>query len=146
MKKQPLRVKPFWRGVIAGVALWGCTFATTAMAAGLGPMTIRSLLGEPLVADIELVAKDPRELGGLTARIASANAHRRAEITYAVVALGLRAAIQTGKDGRPFVRVMSVQPVTEPAMMLLIELIGPDAQTLREYAALFEPPETQRRP
>jgi Tfp pilus assembly protein FimV len=138
-------IKAFWSGVIYSVfsaALWA---STATMAAGLGPMTIRSLLGEPLVADIALVANDKRELNGLSARIAPVAAHRRADIPY-LAALGLRAAIQTDKSGRLFVRVVSVQPVTEPAMTLLIELIGPDAQTIREYAALFEPPETQRRP
>ena len=127
---------------IFGAALWLCG---TALAAGLGPITVRSLLGQPLVADIALVIRDRRELEGLSARIASADAHRRANISNTVVALGLKAAIQTGKDGRHFVRVESVQPVTEPALKVLIELSGPGGQALREYDVLLEPPEVQRR-
>lgn len=139
---QQMHAKAIGIGLIFGAALW---ISTSAIAAGLGQMTIRSLLGEPLVADIALFARDKSELDGLTARIASVNAHRQAGIPYAAAALGLRAAIQTGKDGQAFIRVVSVQPVTEPAVRLLLELTGPDAQTLREYGALFEPPETQRR-
>lgn len=131
-----------WNTFVLGAMLWLCGNAT---AAGLGPMTVHSLLGQPLIADIELVIQDRRELERFSARIASMDAHRRANIPYAVAALGLKAAIQTHKDGRRFIRVESVQPVSEPAVKLLIELISPGGQTSREYSALFEPPEVQRR-
>ncbi len=140
-----MRAKAWWNSLVFGSALWACTAATTAVAAGLGPMTVRSLLGQPLIADIELVIRDKRDLEGLSARIASVDAHRKANIPYSVAALGLKAAIQTGNDGRRFIRVESVQPVTEPAVKLLVELVSPGAQASREYNALFEPPELQRR-
>ena len=137
-----MRIKAWWTSLILGPALWICL---TASAAGLGPLTVRSLLGQPFVADIELVIHDKRELEGLSARIASVDAHRQANIPYQVAALGLKATLQTSKEGRRFIRVESVWPVTEPAVKLLIELVGPGAQALREYNALLEPPEVQRR-
>lgn len=137
-----MRAAAWYSTFIYGAVLWLCS---TAQAAGLGPMTVRSLLGQPLVADIELVIRDRRELDGLSASIASADAHRRANISYRVAALGLKAAIQAGKDGRHFIRVESAQPVTEPTLKLLIELSSPGGQALREYDALLEPPEVRRR-
>ena len=131
-----------WIGLTLGAILW---MGGTANAAGLGPITVRSQLGQPLVAEIELVVRDKRELESLSARIAPVDAHRRAEIPYLVTALGLRAAIQTGKDGRGIIRVESLRPVNDPTVKLLIELSGPGAQTLRDYPILLEPPEVQPR-
>lgn len=119
--------------------------ASTVSAAGMGSITVRSLLGQPLVADIELTIRDKRELEGLSARIASAEALRTAGVPNTTTMLGLKASIQKGKDSRSFIRVESVQPVTEPAMKLLIELSSVGTHTLREYNVLLEPPEVQRK-
>lgn len=116
-----------------------------AMAAGLGQLATKSQLGEPLVAEIGLVIQDRRELNSLVARIAPADAHRSAGIPYQVASLGLKASIQTGKDGRSFIRVETLRPVSDPSMRLLVELSGPGSNTLREYTVLLEPPEVQRR-
>jgi pilus assembly protein FimV len=140
--REYLCAKASWTGLIFGATLWA---STAAMAGGLGEMTVRSTLGQPLVADIELVIRDKRELDALSARIAPANAHQQAAIPYLVTALGLRANIQMGKDGRSFIRVTSVRPVGDPAIKLLIELAGPGTNAQREYNALLEPPELQRR-
>lgn len=128
-----------------GAALSMCMGAASVSAAGMGGITVRSLLGQPLVADIELTARDKRELEGLSARIASVVAHRNAGVPNITASVGLKASIQTGKDGRSFIRVESVQPVTEPAVKLLIELSSPDASSLREFNVLLELPEVQRK-
>lgn len=121
---------------------WG---GAGAIAAGMGAITIKSLLGQPLIAEIELATRDKRELESLSAQLAPAEAHRRANIPYLGVALGLRASIQTGKDGRGIIRVESLKPVNETTLRLLIELSGPGTNALREYAVLLEPPEMQAR-
>lgn len=128
-----------------GVALSLCIGAPTVLAAGMGSITVRSLLGQPLVADIELTIRDKRELDGLSARIASADALRNAGVPNTTALLGLKASIHTGKDGRSFIRVESVQRVTEPTMKLLIELSSAGVQSLREYNVLLEPPEVRQK-
>jgi pilus assembly protein FimV len=133
-----------WNTLLSVVLLWA-GFSVPAWAAGMGPITVRSLLGQPFVADVELVLRDRKELDGLTARIASAEAHRTANVPYNAFALGLKASIQQNKDGRAWIRVQSDKPVTEPALQLLIELASSDASTRKEYYALLEPPEVQRK-
>jgi pilus assembly protein FimV len=132
----------FRNGLLVGMAWWVCAGAT---AAGLGEITVRSALGQPLNADIALLTADKRDLGSLAVSIAPASAHREAGIPNQTVALGLKATLQTGKDGRTTVRVESLRPVVEPTMRLLIELRGPSTNALREYALLLDPPELQRR-
>ncbi len=127
---------------IVGPILWS---GTGALAAGMGAVTIKSLLGQPLAAEIELVTRDKRELESLSAQIAPSDTHRRANIPYLGVALGLRATIQTSKDGRSFIRVESLKPVNETTLRLLIELSGPGTNAVREYALLLEPPEMRAR-
>ena len=137
-----MRTTAVWGKWILVSALWTCT---TAVAAGLGQITVRSSLGQPLVADIALSFDDERELAGLSAGIASADAHRKANIAYAAAALGLRATIQAGSDGRRFIRVESARPVSDLTVTLVVELIGPGTQALRVYGVLLEPPEIAHR-
>ena len=139
---QQLRVKALWGSVVFGAML--CA-ATATLAAGLGPMTVRSQLGQPLVADIELLLRDKRDLAGLSTSIASVDAHRKTNMPYAGAALGLKATLQTDKDGRRTIRVESVKPVVEPAVILLIALDSPGAQSLRAYNVLLDVPESPRR-
>lgn len=80
-----------------------------------------------------------------SARIASADAHRNAGVPNTTSLLGLKAAIQTSKDGRSFIRVESVQRVTEPALRHLVELSSAGVPSLREYNVLLELPEVQRK-
>lgn len=140
--KNKTRTRLFWNGLFVGVAWWACTVAN---AAGLGEITVRSALGQPLNAEIIVFATDKRDLDSLSVSIAPASAHREAGIPSQAVALGLKAALQTGKDGRTTVRVESLRPVVEPTFRLLIELRGPSTNALREYAILLDPPEMQRR-
>ncbi len=128
--------------IAMGTSLWG---NAGALAAGMGPISVKSLLGQPLIAEIEVVTRDKRELESLSARIAPVEAHRRADIPYLGSTLVLRAAIQTGKDGRGIIRVESLKPVNDATLRLLIELSGPGSNTVREYAVLLEPPELKAR-
>ncbi len=101
---QQLRVKALWGSVVFGAMLCAAMAATATLAAGLGPMTVRSQLGQPLVADIELLLRDKRDLVGLSASLASVDTHRKANMPYAGATLGLKTALQTVKrDGKPFV-------------------------------------------
>lgn len=139
---QQLRVKTLWGSAIFGAAL--CA-ATATLAAGLGQMTVRSQLGQPLVADIVLLVRDKRELAGLSTSIASAEAHRKVNMPYVGAALRLKTTLQTDKDGRRTIRVESVKPAVEPTVILLIALDSPGAQSLRAYNVLLEVPESPRR-
>ena len=135
----------FWYGLICISALCTGMVTTGALAAGLGELTLHSMLGQPLNADIAVLVNDKRDLDALSAGIAPASAHQRAGIPNQTAALLLKATLQTGKDGRTIIRVESVKPVTEPAMKLLIELRSPGTNALREYDILLNPPEMQRR-
>ena len=98
-----------------------------------------SALGEPLKAEVELVA-EKNEIASLAVRLASADAFERAGLTYSNFLAGVRVSIEKRAGGEPYVRLTSSQPVTEPFVDLLVELTWSSGRISREFTALLDPP------
>ena len=64
--------------------------SAAAQAAGLGKLTVLSHLGEPLRAEIDVVAVEKGELDTLNARLASPDAYIQSNLPYPSPALGIR--------------------------------------------------------
>jgi len=111
-----------------------------ASAAGLGRLTVLSPLGHPLHAEIELVSVTKAEMGSLSARIAPPEDYQRANLQYNSALPGARVTIEKRPDGRPFLKVTTSRPVTEPFIDLMIDLTWSAGRILREYTALLDPP------
>src|SRR5574341_1025843 len=116
------------------------TLPMLAQAAGLGRLSVQSFLGQPLRAEIEIVALQPGEEGSLEARLASGNAFAQAGIEFSPALVGIQFAIQK-RDGRPYLRVTTRQPVNEPFLDMLVELRWANGLLVREYTVLLDPPE-----
>lgn len=108
-------------------------------AAGLGKMSVRSALGQPLRAEIELLSVPAEELAMVEAKLASAEAFRQARIDRAEGLAGLHFSIDKRADGQPVVRIVSATPVNDPFVDLLIELNWSSGRVLREYTVLLDP-------
>ena len=115
-----------------------------AHAAGLGKLTVLSPLGQPLDAEIEIVALRPGEEDGLTARVAPLEAFSAAGIEPGVVLNSMRFAVER-RNGRRILRVTTTQPVNEPFVELLVELQWQSGRLVREYTFLLDPPEYRAR-
>jgi pilus assembly protein FimV len=111
-----------------------------AHAAGLGKLTILSALGQPLLAEIDLLSVQKDELSTLTARIAAPEAFKQANIQYSPVLVGVRLSIERRADGTPYLKIISTRSVNEPFIDLLVELSWAQGRLLREYTALIDPP------
>jgi len=109
-----------------------------AHAAGLGKLTVLSSLGQPLRAEIELTAVSKDEVGALTAKLASAEAYRQANIEFNPALMTLRFSVEQRGD-RQFIRMTSSQPLNEPFVDMLLELSGPNGRLVREYTFLLDP-------
>lgn len=84
------------------------------MPAGLGRLSVKSFLGQPLRAEIEIVAVQPGEESSLEARLASGNAFAQAGIEFNPALSGIQFAIDKRSDGRAVILVNTRQPVNEP--------------------------------
>jgi pilus assembly protein FimV len=128
--------------VVAAVG-W-LALAAVANAAGLGRLTVLSPLGQPLLAEIEIVSLQPGEEEGLSARLAAPEAFEQAGIEINPALNSLRINLER-RDKRPFLRVTTGQPVNEPFLDMLIELSWSSGRLVREYTFLLDPPEYRSR-
>jgi len=111
-----------------------------AQGAGLGPLRVLSALGQPLNAEIDIVSLRPGEDDGLSAKLGSEQAFRRAGIAYNPGLSSLRFAVVRA-GGKAVIRLTSHQPVNEPFLEMLVELQWATGRLVREYTFLLDPPE-----
>ncbi len=126
------------------VALAACALAATAQAAGLGRLTVLSALGQPLLAEIEIVALQAGEDEGLSARLPPLETFASAGIDVNPALSGLRISIER-RDKRPLLRLTTAQPINEPFLDLLVELSWNSGKLVREYTFLLDPPDYRSR-
>jgi pilus assembly protein FimV len=116
------------------------TWSMAAYGAGLGKLTVISTLGQPFRGEIDLVSVKKDELSSLTARIASPDAFKQADLPYTAYVSNLKLAIETRPNGEPYLRVSSFQPLNEPFVDFLVELTWSSGRLVRAYTALVDPP------
>ncbi len=109
-------------------------------AAGLGKLSVTSALGQPLAAEIELIAADRAELDSLAASLASDQAFRDARVEYAPVLTTLRFSVDKKPDGKTVLKITSTRPVNDPFIDMLVELNWASGRLVREYTVLLDPP------
>src|SRR5262245_480219 len=107
-------------------------------AAGLGTLTVRSALGQPLDAEIEVVSLQPGE--DFQVRLASRDAYQNAGIDPSPALAGARFTVER-RDGKTFIRVRTSQPVDAPFFHVLVELQWPTGRLSRQYTVLVDPAE-----
>ncbi len=108
-------------------------------AAALGDATVRSSIGQPLDAEIEIASLSGAEAESLAVRLAPADAFASAGIDSTALLRSLRFAIEK-KGDRQLVRVSSDLAVNDPFVNLLVELSANGSRTIRQYALLIDPP------
>ena len=114
-----------------------------ANAAGIGKLTVLSALGQPMRAEIELMAtKD--ELSSLSAKLASQDQFRQQGMDYTAAVSSLNLSIEKRANGQPYVRVSSDRPLNEPYLDILVELTWASGRLTREYTFLLDPVEMPR--
>ena len=112
-----------------------------ALAAGLGKLTVLSGLGQPLKAEIELLALQKGEADNISVRLPPADAFRKANIEYSGALLSVKFSVQQRGEDRYVVVLSSAQPMNEPFLDMLVELDWTTGRLVREYTFLLDPPE-----
>ena len=117
------------------------TAASPAFALGLGQIQVKSRMNEPLVADIPVITNDPSELTQLQAKLASPDTFIRIGLPLPDrLVSDLHFQVIDGTDGKPYIRVTSSTPVSQPLVNFLIEVDWGDGKLVREYSALLSAP------
>ena len=135
--------KPAWRAsalALATAALFGVA-SFDANALGLGRVTVKSALGEPLRAEIDVVEITPDEQSSLRTNVASPEAFRAAGMDYSPVLSNLEVTLKNRPDGRPYLLLTSQRPVNDPFIDLILETQWASGRIVRDYTMLFDPPQ-----
>lgn len=121
-----------------GVAV-GLTLGTLAHAVGLGGINVVSALGQPLKAEIELLAVSKSDKPSLVARLASPDAYKGVGLEYPY---GVKYSFQVESraNGAPYLKLSSNQEINDPFVSLLVELSWSSGRLMREYTFLLDPP------
>lgn len=95
-------------------------------------------MGEPFRAEIDLL-QDPDERSTLTPRLASPDLYPLSGFRYNPALSGSRLSIRAPANGRQVIELVSVQPLNEPFVHLLVELESKATRMVRGYTALIDP-------
>lgn len=106
-------------------------------ALGLGEITTRSALNEPMRAEIQLLGATRDELRSLEVRLAPVETFERYGIDRPAFLSQIQFRVRADSA---VIEVTSVQPITEPFVTLLVEVVWPRGRLLREYTMLLDPP------
>jgi len=126
------------RALFIASALLVCSAA--AHAAGLGKLTVLSNLGQPLHAEIDVVAVEKGERDSLNAKLATVDAYLQNNLPYPPPSLGLKLSLEQRPSGETYISATSALPVNEPFVDILVELTWNGGRILRAYTALLDPP------
>ncbi|MDO3507392.1 type IV pilus assembly protein FimV [Ralstonia pseudosolanacearum] len=137
-QRESFHRSPRWPAVAIAVAIL-LLVQPTAHAAGFGALRVRSNLGQPLQAEIELINVTEEEGQHLAARLASPDAYQRAGLTYNPIVSTLRTSLVHQPDGSYVVRVRSAQPIGEPIVDILVDLGWGAGRLSRAYTFLLDP-------
>lgn len=126
-------------GIIAGMAV-----STLSHAVGLGEINVYSAMGQPLIAEIELVAAGDGDKTSMQARLASLDEYKQAGLEYPF-GMKYNFRIEQRANGESYIRLSSNHPVNDPYVSLLVELPTSEGTLLHTYTFLLDPPKEEGR-
>ncbi|KAA9132070.1 hypothetical protein F3N42_07835 [Marinihelvus fidelis] len=110
-----------------------------AHALGLGQARALSYLQQPLDLHIQLISRSEAEMATVTAGMASAADFRVMGLDAGVMAVPLEFTIVRDLDD-PHIRVRSREPITEPVLQIVIEVVWASGRMVRQYTVFLDPP------
>ena len=136
-RRPKLRHAPWmaWAPTLAVAAL---LVPTEAQALALGRLALKSGLGEPLRAEVDLVRLRADEEDSLAARLADPAAYREAGARLAAPLRELQFSLRRREDGRPYLLISGAQPLNEEAVDLIIEVEWAKGRVIRDYSLRLE--------
>ena len=125
-------------GRLCGLLVLACLSAPT-WALGLGELDLESALNERFKADIEMFDTAALESSEIRVSLASTEDFERIGVERFFFLTTLKFDIQSVR-GKPVIRVSSTQPISEPYLNFLVEVVWPSGRLLKEYTVLLDPP------
>jgi pilus assembly protein FimV len=117
--------------------------AQPASALDIDRITVKSQLGQPLLAEISVIQGDLAELDQLQARLASPTTFARIGLARPQGLISdLRFKLVRNARGNPVIRITSSMPVTQEFLTFLVQVDWGDGRLVREYSISLDAPGT----
>lgn len=130
--------------VVLGLIAMGWT--QFAFSLGLGEITLKSALNQPLNAEIRLLQVRDLTASDIRISLASQEVFREYGVERPFFLQDLIFEVQLNSASGPIVKITSRQPIREPFINFIIELQSPNARLMREYTLLMDLPVFDDRP
>ncbi|WP_006788088.1 FimV/HubP family polar landmark protein [Thiorhodospira sibirica] len=128
------------RTLALSVLIWIVWLPGLSHALGLGNITVKSALNQPLHAEIALSVERAEDLEDLSFKLAPEALFRRLGIERPHYLTELRFQPLARSDGQRVLQIQTPNPVREPFLNFLIEATWPGGRVVREYTVLLDPP------
>ncbi|WDH55306.1 peptidoglycan-binding protein [Pseudomonas chlororaphis] len=127
------------RKLVLAIAAASALSSGMAQALGLGELTLKSTLNQPLVAEIELLDVKDLTAAEVVPSLASPEDFAKAGVDRQAFLNDLSFTPVLNANGKSVLRVTSSQPLSEPMVKFLVQVMWPNGRLLRDYSVLLDP-------
>ncbi|WP_339485774.1 FimV/HubP family polar landmark protein [Pseudomonas sp. EL_65y_Pfl2_R95] len=128
------------RKLVLAMAAASALSSGMAHALGLGEVTLKSSLNQPLEAEIELVEARDLAPNEVLPSLATPEEFNKAGVERQFFLTDLKFTPVIKPNGKSVIRITSTKAVREPYLNFLVEVLWPNGRLLREYTVLLDPP------
>jgi len=127
------------RKLVLAIAAASALSSGMAHALGLGELTLKSTLNQPLVAEIELLDVKELTAAEVVPSLASPEDFAKAGVDRQAFLNDLTFTPVLNPSGKSILRVTSSKPLSEPMVKFLVQVMWPNGRLLRDYSVLLDP-------
>ena len=127
------------RKLVLAIAAASALSSGMAHALGLGELTLKSTLNQPLVAEIELLDVKDLTAAEVVPSLASPEDFAKAGVDRQAFLNDLTFTPVLNAGGKSILRVTSSKPLSEPMVKFLVQVMWPNGRLLRDYSVLLDP-------
>ena len=127
------------RKLVLAIAAASALSSGMAHALGLGELTLKSTLNQPLVAEIELLDVKELTAAEVVPSLASPEDFAKAGVDRQAFLNDLTFTPVLSTGGKSILRVTSSKPLSEPMVKFLVQVMWPNGRLLRDYSVLLDP-------
>ncbi|WP_367085146.1 FimV/HubP family polar landmark protein [Pseudomonas sp. HOU2] len=127
------------RKLVLAIAAASALSSGMAHALGLGELTLKSTLNQPLVAEIELLDVKDLTAAEVVPSLASPEDFAKAGVDRQAFLNDLTFTPVLSANGKSVLRVTSSKPLSEPMVKFLVQVMWPNGRLLRDYSVLLDP-------
>ena len=127
------------RKLVLAIAAASALSSGMAHALGLGELTLKSTLNQPLVAEIELLDVKELTAAEVVPSLASPEDFAKAGVDRQAFLNDLTFTPVLSAGGKSILRVTSSKPLSEPMVKFLVQVMWPNGRLLRDYSVLLDP-------